>query len=59
MPIKPQAQLLAKLESEVYPRFFSAFSALLHAHGDGFFYGDQVGGESGGDMNQGGGEMDD
>lgn len=32
----------AKLEQEVYPRFFAAFSALLQAHGDGFFYGDQV-----------------
>lgn len=32
----------AKLEGEVYPRFFGAFSRLLEQHGKGFFYGDQV-----------------
>jgi len=28
-----------KLEKDVYPRFFSAFEKLLHADGEGFFYG--------------------
>lgn len=37
-----KALVRAKLEGEVYPRFFGAFSRLLEQHGKGFFYGDQV-----------------
>lgn len=37
-----QALVKAKLEQEVYPKFFGAFQRLLEQHGKGFFYGDQV-----------------
>lgn len=40
---RQQPAMKEKLEQDVYPRFFAAFSALLQAaHGDGFFCGKQV-----------------